>query len=123
MLLSGDDPLTLPLMTIGGGGVISVLLNLLPRRVIGLVAACRDNRWEEAVSLHRSLLSLANALLECDVNPVPIKTAMALLGWDSGAMRLPLCVASPSVVEQIRHQLETCGLTEATHYNPMEQTA
>ena len=123
LVLSGDDPLTLPLMTIGGGGVISVLSNILPRRVIGLVAACRDERWEEAVSLHRRLLALASTLLEADVNPVPIKTAMGLLGWDSGVLRLPLCIASPTLVDQIRHELEGCGLTEAAHHKPLEQTA
>ncbi len=123
IVLSGDDPLTLPLMTIGGHGVVSVLSNVLPRRVLGLVAACRDGRWEEAVSLHRSLIALASTLLECDVNPVPIKTAMALLGWDSGAVRLPLCLANSEVIEQVRTQLNACGLTPAANHTSLEKTA
>ncbi|MDG2053273.1 MAG: 4-hydroxy-tetrahydrodipicolinate synthase [Phycisphaerales bacterium] len=123
VLLSGDDPLTLPLMALGGGGVISVLSNILPMRVMSLVAACREARWEEAVSLHRRLLTLASTLLECDVNPVPIKTAMALLDWDSGTVRLPLCASTSEVVNQVREQLKACGLTIAATHRSLEQTA
>ncbi len=89
-VLSGDDPMTLPLMALGGGGVVSVLGNLEPGRVARLVALMRDGRLDEARTLHAELLPLARALLTLGPNPVPVKTALARLGRDTGAVRPPL---------------------------------
>ncbi|MEW6251726.1 MAG: 4-hydroxy-tetrahydrodipicolinate synthase [Planctomycetota bacterium] len=90
-VLSGDDPLTLPLMSIGAVGVISVISNLAPRTTKRLTQAARDRDWPAAQAAHRLLYPLAKALLSLDTNPVPIKTALALKGLCTDELRLPLC--------------------------------
>ncbi|MHC5022407.1 MAG: 4-hydroxy-tetrahydrodipicolinate synthase [Planctomycetota bacterium] len=105
-VLSGDDPLTLPLMSIGGRGVVSVLGNVWPDRVAGLCRAMQDGELETARSIHRQILPLAHALLTLDTNPVPVKAAMALLGLDTGAVRLPLVDADESVRKTLASLLE-----------------
>lgn len=90
---SGDDVLTLPMMALGAKGVISVVSNLVPEKIVQLVSAIEDNRWSEARALHYSLLPLFKAAF-IDVNPVPIKEAMALSGLPAGGVRLPLCEMS-----------------------------
>jgi 4-hydroxy-tetrahydrodipicolinate synthase len=104
-VLSGDDPLTLALATVGARGVISVLGNLLPGKVAALVEAILCNRWDEAKRLNAELLPLARALLKLDTNPVPIKTAMEIAGRDTGALRLPHCRASDAVIERLNAML------------------
>jgi 4-hydroxy-tetrahydrodipicolinate synthase len=89
-VLSGDDPMTLPLMALGGVGVISVLGNLEPGAVARLVMLMHEGRLAEARALHAQLAPLARALLSLGPNPVPIKTALARAGRDTGAVRLPL---------------------------------
>ncbi len=89
-VLSGDDPLTLPLMALGGGGVISVLGNLEPGRIARLVRLMHEDRLAEARELHVRLLPLARGLLSLGPNPVPVKAALARLGRDSGVVRPPL---------------------------------
>jgi 4-hydroxy-tetrahydrodipicolinate synthase len=101
-ILSGDDPLTLPLATMGATGVISVLGNLLPDRVAGLCRAILAGDWETAKAEHQSLVPIARGLLALDTNPVPVKTALQILDRDTGAVRLPLCPPPPDVVESIR---------------------
>jgi 4-hydroxy-tetrahydrodipicolinate synthase len=91
VLLSGDDSLTLPLASVGGRGVISVVGNLVPDRVAGLCAAFLGGDWNRARQLHADLFELSRGLLSLATNPIPIKTAMALRGKDTGALRLPLC--------------------------------
>ncbi len=90
-VLSGDDPLTLALMSIGAVGVVSVLSNLVPRAVKRLTDAALRGDLATAREAHAKLYPLARALLSLDVNPVPIKAAMALKGWCSAELRLPLC--------------------------------
>ncbi len=102
-ILSGDDPLTLPLMSIGGVGVVSVISNLVPDRVAALCRAALRGEWTEARAIHDELLPLARGLLSLDTNPVPVKTAMRLLGRDTGAVRLPLCEGGPHVEEGVRN--------------------
>lgn len=89
-VLSGDDSLTLPLMSIGAKGVISVLSNLVPDRVKELVDAAASGDFATARRLHRNLFPLFKGMF-IETNPIPIKTAMALRGMDSGELRLPLC--------------------------------
>ena len=105
-ILSGDDSLTLPLMSIGGRGVISVLSNIMPDRVKALVNAARDGCFEKARSLHMQLFPLCKACLTMATNPITIKTAMALAGMDTGELRLPLCAMSGTQKEQLRALLE-----------------
>lgn len=90
-ILSGDDPLTWPLMALGAVGVISVLSNLAPRAVKRLTDAALAGDATAARAAHRAIFPLAQALLTLDTNPIPIKTAMAAKGWCAEEFRLPLC--------------------------------
>jgi 4-hydroxy-tetrahydrodipicolinate synthase len=105
VVLSGDDPLTLPLALGGGRGVVSIASNLVPDRVATMCRAFLEGDWGTACSLHAKLLPLARALLTLDSNPVPLKTAMARMGWDSGTVRLPLCPPSDAVARSINEVL------------------
>jgi 4-hydroxy-tetrahydrodipicolinate synthase len=89
-LLSGDDALTLPILSIGGIGVISVLSNILPLETLSLIKAFEKGDIEEAKKIHYKLLPLVNALF-IETNPIPIKTAASLLGICSSEGRLPMC--------------------------------
>ncbi|MBO5937880.1 MAG: 4-hydroxy-tetrahydrodipicolinate synthase [Clostridia bacterium] len=87
---SGNDDQIVPIMSLGGKGVISVLSNVLPRKTHEMVKMCLDNNYHGATEIQLHYLKLINALF-CEVNPVPVKTAMAELGWCDVEMRLPLC--------------------------------
>lgn len=104
-ILSGDDALTAPLMSIGAVGVVSVVANLLPREMSALVRAASNGDWAVAQAKHRRLYPLARDLLRLDVNPVPIKTAMAMRGMLAEEFRLPLCPMEPSSRQQLAKTL------------------
>ncbi len=87
---SGNDDQIVPIMSLGGKGVISVLSNVLPKETHEMVQMCLDNNYHGATERQLHYLKLINALF-CEVNPVPVKTAMAELGWCDVEMRLPLC--------------------------------
>ena len=87
---SGNDDQIVPIMSLGGMGVISVLSNVMPRETHELTAHCLANRYTEAAEMQLKYLKLINALF-CEVNPVPVKTAMAAMGFCTEEMRLPLC--------------------------------
>ena len=88
-VLSGDDFITLPMMACGAKGVISVVANIMPKEVATLVDAFVAGKTEEARKLHLKLLKIANAMF-IETNPVPVKTAVALMGMASDEVRLPL---------------------------------
>jgi 4-hydroxy-tetrahydrodipicolinate synthase len=88
-VLSGDDAITLPLLALGGDGLISVISNLVPKKVKALVSACLYGNYEEGRKLHYDLLPLMKAAF-FEVNPVPIKAAMNWAGLPAGPVRLPL---------------------------------
>ena len=92
-LLSGDDFITFPMMACGAKGVISVVANIMPREVAALVDAFRAGKMEEARQLHLKLLKISNAMF-IETNPVPVKTAVALMGMASDEVRLPLAPMS-----------------------------
>ena len=92
-VLSGDDSLTLPLMSIGGRGVISVVGNIVPRDVIALVKAFDAGDLAAAQAWHRKLFPLCRDMLGLSTNPIPIKAAMRLLGRDTGELRMPMTPA------------------------------
>ena len=92
-LLSGDDFITFPMMACGAKGVISVVANIMPREVAALVDAFRAGKMEEARQLHLKLLKISNAMF-IETNPVPVKTAVALMGKASDEVRLPLAPMS-----------------------------
>jgi 4-hydroxy-tetrahydrodipicolinate synthase len=109
-ILSGDDSLTLPLMSIGGRGVVSVVGNLVPRDMKAMVQAFDAGRFEEALTWHRKLFPLCRDLLGVATNPIPVKTAMRLLGRDTGELRLPMCSLDSSGEARIRQSLAAYGL-------------
>lgn len=109
-ILSGDDSLTLPLMSIGGRGVISVVGNLIPRDMQQLVRAFDAGNLAEAQRWHRKLFPLCRDLLGVATNPIPLKTAMKLLGRDSGELRLPMCNLDEAGEQRIRRTLTAYGL-------------
>ena len=89
-IYSGNDDQIVPIMSLGGKGVISVLSNILPRETHDMTQFCLDGNFADAAALQLKYLKLINALF-CEVNPVPVKTAMAELGKCAVDMRLPLC--------------------------------
>ncbi len=89
-VLSGDDSLTLPMMSIGAEGVISVAANLVPRDIMAMIAAFNAGDLVTARRAHQKLFPLCRDLLSLAPNPIPVKTAMAILGRGNGEMRLPL---------------------------------
>jgi 4-hydroxy-tetrahydrodipicolinate synthase len=109
-IISGDDSMTLPLMAIGGVGVISVLANIVPRDVKALTDAALAGRWDEARQWHLKMFKLAKGLLTLEVNPIPIKTAMAMRGMLAEEFRLPLCGMAPANREKLAAALEEYGL-------------
>jgi 4-hydroxy-tetrahydrodipicolinate synthase len=109
-ILSGDDSLTLPLMSIGGRGVISVVGNIVPRDMKALVTAFAAGRIREAQELHFKLFPLCRDLLGCATNPIPIKTALKLLGRDTGELRLPMCPLDAAGEAKLRKTLSDYGL-------------
>jgi 4-hydroxy-tetrahydrodipicolinate synthase len=92
-VLSGDDFITFPMMACGAKGVISVVANIMPKEVAALVDAFFAGNWEEARKLHLQLLKISNAMF-IESNPVPVKTAVALMGKCSDEVRLPLAPLS-----------------------------
>ena len=88
-IYSGNDDLTLSILSLGGKGVISVIANIYPSQMHNLCKSCFNNNFKEARKIHFNNLNLMN-LLFCEVNPVPIKSAMNIMGYNVGKCRLPL---------------------------------
>jgi 4-hydroxy-tetrahydrodipicolinate synthase len=109
-ILSGDDSLTLPLLSIGGRGVVSVVGNIVPRDMKALIAAWDAGNFSEALRWHRKLFPLCRDLLGVATNPIPLKTAMKLLGRDTGEMRLPMCALDAAGEKRIADVLKGYGL-------------
>ena len=98
---------------LGGKGVISVAANVLPAQMHRLTELCFANDFAAAGKLQLELKDFCDAMF-CDVNPIPVKTALNLLGWDVGPLRLPLCEPSAAALEKIRGALERHGLAVRT---------
>jgi 4-hydroxy-tetrahydrodipicolinate synthase len=109
-LLSGDDSLTLPLMAIGGEGVISVVGNIVPQDMIQLVNCFLAGDSRAACDWHHRLFPLCRDMLGLATNPIPIKAAMKLLGRDSGDLRLPMTPLDDAGEDRLRRTLATYGL-------------
>lgn len=108
-LISGDDSLTLPALSIGGTGVISVAANIVPADVAALVSAFEKGDIEKARQIHFKLLPLIKALF-IETNPIPVKTAMGLLGMCGPDLRLPMCPMAPENEEKLKKALKEYGL-------------
>jgi len=104
-ILSGDDSLTLPFMSVGAAGVVSVASNLFPAEVCALVRACESGDFKSAATLHRKLLPLFKDLF-IEPNPVPVKTALGWRDTMTGDVRLPLCEMSDANQATLRKTLE-----------------
>lgn len=114
-ILSGDDSLTLPIMSVGGHGVISVLSNIVPDRVKTLVDTAASGDFTKAQALHLNLFKLCKALLTIDTNPVPIKAAMAKMGMDTGTLRLPMTALAADKSAALDAILSDAGVGAAAH--------
>ncbi|MBN1164835.1 MAG: 4-hydroxy-tetrahydrodipicolinate synthase [Candidatus Krumholzibacteriota bacterium] len=108
-LLSGDDAITLPVLSIGGKGVVSVVGNIVPADVLSMLAAFNQGDLSRARELHYRLLPLCQAMF-IETNPMPVKEAMNLLGMQVGDLRLPLVRMLPQNREKLAHALEQYGL-------------
>jgi len=108
-LISGDDSLTLPVLSIGGIGIISVVANIVPRDVADLVAEFEKGNFKKAEELHYKLLPLIKAVF-LETNPIPVKTAMGLMGLCEPGLRLPMCSMLPENLEKLKQALSDYGL-------------
>lgn len=111
-LLSGDDTMTLPFASVGGVGVVSVVSNLMPAKIVALCDAFLNNRWAEALKIHRELVPVCKAMF-VETNPIPVKAAMKMLGRDSGVMRLPMTAATPATLKTLEGVL--AGIRQPVH--------
>lgn len=103
-ILSGDDSLTYPIMCLGGKGVISVLANIIPKKMHEFVQLMLDKKFEEAKMLHYELYPLMKAMF-IETNPIPVKTAMGMMGICSGELRLPMTSMSTENREKLKKML------------------
>jgi 4-hydroxy-tetrahydrodipicolinate synthase len=108
-LLSGDDNLTLPVLAIGGKGVVSVVANIAPKDSAKMVKAWHEGKMKQAQKLFYKLLPLCQAMFY-ETNPIPVKTALALMGKIGGEMRLPLCPMAQANLEKLKAALKAYGL-------------
>lgn len=109
-LLSGDDPLTLPFMSCGAVGLVSVAANIIPEVMVQLVNACLAGNYAEALTLQKKYYPLFNALMSLDTNPVPIKSAAVKMGHCAEEFRLPLVGLSSEKSAQLKTVLKEFGL-------------
>ncbi|HET7340114.1 MAG TPA: 4-hydroxy-tetrahydrodipicolinate synthase [Methylomirabilota bacterium] len=110
-VLSGDDNVTLPLLAIGGHGVISVIANIVPRETADMVHAALDGDFKRARELHYRLFPLARAAF-LETNPIPIKEAMAMAGMLEPEFRLPMCRMSDANRDKLRAVLQQFALVK-----------
>ena len=112
IVISGDDNLTLPIMALGGGGVISVTANVDPKRMVAMCEAMKKGDLKKALSLHYALSPLFRAMF-IDTNPIPVKKAVELIGMAGGPVRLPLDNLDDKKTEQLKKVLDSIpGLTK-----------
>jgi 4-hydroxy-tetrahydrodipicolinate synthase len=113
-VLSGDDAITLPMMALGGRGIISVAANVIPAEMAHLAELCLAGDFAAALALHRTLLPLMEINF-IETNPIPVKASMGLMGLLEPVFRLPLVPPSPENLEKIRTLLESRGMMEGKY--------
>lgn len=111
-VLSGDDSLTLPLMSLGGSGVVSVAGNIVPADVKSLVDYAAANNWDAARQVHNKLFGLCRNMLSLATNPIPVKAAIKLLGKGTGEIRLPLTPLDEQSTALLQKTLQEYGLLD-----------
>jgi 4-hydroxy-tetrahydrodipicolinate synthase len=107
--LSGDDTLTLPLMSVGGRGIISVVANIVPKDVADMTRAFLNGDWKRARELHLKLFPLCQAMF-IETNPIPVKTSLAMMGKIKEEFRLPLCPMTEANRKKLETALRNYGL-------------
>ena len=110
-VLSGDDGLTLPLMSIGGKGIISVVSNIVPRDMTDLVNAAEAGNMAKARELHKKMSALFDVLF-IEVNPTPVKAALSMMGKIDYEYRLPLCKMAQANYEKLQSVMKNYGLIQ-----------
>jgi len=108
-ILSGDDSLALPMISVGASGVISVASNVIPAEMSNMVRLARHEKFSEARELHRIYYPLFRDLF-LDTNPIPVKAALAMMGRIQAIYRLPLCEPTEKIREQLHHTLSSLNL-------------
>ncbi|MBW9222139.1 4-hydroxy-tetrahydrodipicolinate synthase [Methanothermococcus sp. SCGC AD-155-C09] len=108
-VISGNDELTLPIISLGGKGVISVVSNILPKEFVEMVDCALNGNYNRAREIHYNLFNIMK-LMFVETNPIPIKTAMNMLGMPAGNLRLPLCGMSEENKTKLRKALVEIGL-------------
>lgn len=108
-IYSGNDNEIIPIMSLGGIGVISVLANIIPNDVHKLCSLYLDGKYEEALNIQLDTLALTNALF-IETNPIPVKTAMNILGMKVGGLRLPLCDMGTDNLNILKEEMKAYGL-------------
>ena len=106
---SGNDDQIVPIMALGGKGVISVLSNVAPAKTHALAAACLEGDYQTAARLQLEAIELCHALF-CEVNPIPVKAAMNLQGWEAGPLRAPLTEMEPENKERLERAMRAYGI-------------
>lgn len=111
VVYSGNDDQIVPILSLGGQGVISVLSNVAPKAAHDICQLYFDGKVEESAKLQIEYADLIDALF-CEVNPIPVKVAMRKMGWDAGPLRMPLCEMEPAHEAQLEKALRNHGLIE-----------
>ncbi|NLM40084.1 MAG: 4-hydroxy-tetrahydrodipicolinate synthase [Firmicutes bacterium] len=109
LIYSGDDSLTLPVLAVGGDGVVSVASHLVGRQLKDMVTLFSAGKVQEALEIHLRLLPLMEVLF-ITTNPVPVKRALEFVGFETGPLRLPLVDLSEEEAQKIKDVLTACGL-------------
>ena len=108
-IYSGNDDNVVPIMAVGAKGVISVAANLLPQQIHDLCQLCLDKKFDEAAKMQIELFDLNKALF-VEVNPIPVKTALNLMGWQVGTLRMPLCEMEEEHLEILKKAMAQYGV-------------
>lgn len=108
-IYSGDDDLTVPMMSVGAKGVISVLSNIAPKQVHDMCAECLQGHFEEAGKMQVKMTPLVRMLF-AEVNPIPVKKALEFLGYKSTYLRLPLTQCTEETASKLKAEMQTYGL-------------
>jgi 4-hydroxy-tetrahydrodipicolinate synthase len=108
-VMSGDDSLTLPFMSLGATGIVSVAANIIPKKVHELAQSFLDGKIDTSRKIHYEILELCQAMF-IETNPLPVKTALALMGMIREEWRMPLCEMRPENKEKLKQVLKKYGL-------------
>ncbi len=110
-VLSGDDALTLPMMSVGADGVISVASNVIPEIMVDIIRSAASGNWDKARKVHLAYHKVMSDMF-LDTNPIPVKAAMAMLGLCNKVYRLPLCEMNDDLKQKLRETLEAAGVVK-----------